>query len=69
MYFHGCGASAASYYEGFGFYGSFGARATGLVEHAANNDMIVIFPQAKLEDVGFFENCWEISWKDERDHP
>lgn len=69
MFFHGCGESAASYYDGFGFLGSYTPRATGLIEHAAANGIVVIFPQNKMKDIPFFDDCWEMAWKDERSHP
>ena len=43
IFLHGCGESAGADYEGFQI-GSYVARATGILEHASANNMIVLFP-------------------------
>ena len=44
-------------------------RATGLLEHAAANRIVMIFPQNFDEEIIPFNHCWDVSTKDDIKHP
>lgn len=55
VFFHGCNESA----KYFG-YGDKIAKATGLLEHAVANDLIIMFPQVDHDlDASGFHMCWD----------